>query len=97
MKCGLDYVHKESWQTAVNQMIANIKTGQINKAIPLWEKLRSDLAETADAVIIACTDLNVVTDKKREHLCIVDSSACLARAVVNMYLSLSDKKEGIPE
>jgi aspartate racemase len=92
-KCGLDYVHKDSWQTDVNQMITNIKTGQIHDAATFWQKLCSELAEAADAVIIACTDLNVVTDKMRDHLCIVDSSTCLARAVVNMYLSLSDNKK----
>lgn len=38
-------------------------------------------------VIIACTDLNVVMNTDHNNIRVVDSSACLARAVVNKYLS----------
>ena len=40
------------------------------------------LKDEVDTVIIACTDLNVVASED-----FVDSSQCLANAVVRMYLS----------
>jgi aspartate racemase len=89
LKLGFDYIHKDRWQTYVNQIITNIKAGQLNDSIPLWNQLCSELAETVDAVIIACTDLSVISDQKWDHIFFVDSSTCLARAVVKKYLSIS--------
>ena len=44
------------------------------------------LKDEVDTVIIACTDLNVVASED-----FVDSSQCLADAVVRMYLSNTKK------
>ncbi|WP_345759191.1 amino acid racemase [Bacillus sp. PBIB1] len=86
---GYDFLHQDSWQIYVNQIIEKIKQGQIDEAGTLYDELHHDLAEKADTVIIACTDLNMVTDQKRSGLTIVDSSACLAQAIVNKYVSLT--------
>lgn len=88
---GYDFLHQDSWQTYVNQIIVKIKQGQINESFQLWDELYSELAETIDTAIIACTDLNVVTDKKSSDVSFVDSSTCLSQAVVHKYLSLRDK------
>ncbi|CUX92408.1 amino acid racemase [Bacillus velezensis] len=86
---GYDFLHQDSWQIYVDQIIEKIKQGQIDEAGTLYDELHHDLAEKADTVIIACTDLNMVTDQKRSGLTIVDSSACLAQAIVNKYVSLT--------
>ncbi|HDX9580144.1 TPA: amino acid racemase [Bacillus pseudomycoides] len=87
VKRGVDYIQKDSWQTVVNQMIHKIKIGQINEASNLWHTLCLELTETVDAVVIACTDLNVVLETKQNHLYIVDSATCLAKAIVNKYVA----------
>ncbi|KOP81367.1 aspartate/glutamate racemase family protein [Cytobacillus solani] len=91
LKHGFDLIHKNSWQTYVNKIIVKIKQGQINESQYLWDEFYSELAETIDTAIIACTDLNVVTDKKSSDIYFVDSSTCLAQAVVHKYLSLTER------
>ncbi|KAF6600807.1 MULTISPECIES: aspartate/glutamate racemase family protein [unclassified Bacillus (in: firmicutes)] len=86
---GYYFLHQDSWQIYVNQIIEKIKRGQIDEAGTLYDELHHNLAEKADTVIIACTDLNMVTDQKRSRLTFVDSSACLAQAIVNKYVSLT--------
>lgn len=88
---GYEFLHQDCWQTSVNQIIVKIKQGQIEESLQLWDEFCSELAETVDTAIIACTDLNVVTDKKFNDFSIVDSSTCLAQAVVHKYLSLMDR------
>ncbi|WP_317952982.1 aspartate/glutamate racemase family protein [Paenibacillus chitinolyticus] len=88
---GLEYVGRESWQTCINELLSLIKKGQKNEAVALWNRLCSELAESVDTVLIACTDLNVVSDPNENAprgLHFVDSSACLARAVVREYMNL---------
>ncbi|MFI8708338.1 aspartate/glutamate racemase family protein [Bacillus sp. NPDC077411] len=87
LKRGIQYIQKNSWQTAINQIIYKIKIGQINEASQSWNTLCSELTETVDAVVIACTDLNVILETKQNHLYVVDSSTCLAKAIVNKYLA----------
>ncbi|WP_410984045.1 aspartate/glutamate racemase family protein [Bacillus cereus] len=86
-KRNMDHIHKDSWQTDTTQIISNIKEGNISVANELWRTLCIELAESVDAVIIACTDLNVVSGANPHNLYFVDSSACLAKAVVHKYLS----------
>lgn len=88
LKRDINYIQKDSWQTAINQMIYKIKIGQTNEASNLWNTLCLELAKTVDAVVIACTDLNVVIETSQNHFHTIDSSTCLAKAVVNKYLSL---------
>lgn len=88
VKRGIEYIQNDNWQTIINQMIHKIKIGQINEASNLWNTLCLELTATVDAVVIACTDLNVVIETSQHHFHIVDSSTYLAKAVVNKYLSL---------
>ncbi|KXZ13216.1 amino acid racemase [Bacillus nakamurai] len=90
LKHGFEYVHKDHWQSDVNQILSNIKKGHIHESHQLWESFSSELAETIDAAVIACTDLNIVTDTGQKNISFIDSSACLAEAVVYKYLSLTD-------
>ncbi|WP_438432959.1 aspartate/glutamate racemase family protein [Gorillibacterium sp. sgz500922] len=86
-KIGIEVIHKEHWQGCVNQMIALIKAGQLKQAVPFRDKLLSELAKTVDTAIIACTDLNAIPDHPLDSIGLVDSSTCLARAVVHHHLA----------
>ena len=66
----------------INQIIMYIKSGEVEEARKLWSALVVQLKDEVDTAIIACTDLNVVASED-----FVDSSQCLAKAVVRMYLS----------
>lgn len=81
-KHNIEYIHNENWQEMINQIITCIKGGEVEEARKLWSTLVLQLNEEVDTAIIACTDLNVVASED-----FVDSSQCLAEAVVKMYLS----------
>ncbi|EDX66310.1 amino acid racemase [Bacillus thuringiensis] len=80
-KRNIEYIHYEQWQESINQIISYIKGGEIEKARKLWNALVLQLRDEVDTAIIACTDLNVVASED-----FVDSSQCLAKAVVRMYV-----------
>jgi aspartate racemase len=81
-KRNIEYIHHEKWQEMINQIITYIKGGEVEEAHKLWSVLVLQLKGEVDTAIIACTDLNVVASEG-----FVDSSHCLAEAVVRMYLS----------
>ncbi len=85
-KRDIEYIHHETWQEMINQIITYIKYGEVEEARELWNALVLQLREEVDTAIIACTDLNVVASED-----FVDSSQCLAKAVVRMYLSNTKK------
>lgn len=88
---GFQYVVEPYWQGKVNQIISDIKKpDQIDRAKELWVELNNELSGKVDTVIIACTDLNVVTEQTDSHVHFVDSADCLAMAVVRNYLSNSE-------
>ncbi|MED0873944.1 aspartate/glutamate racemase family protein [Bacillus mobilis] len=80
-KRNIEYIHHEKWQTMINQIITYIKSGEVEEARKLWSALVLQLKDEVDTAIIACTDLNVVANED-----FVDSSQCLAKAVVRMYV-----------
>ncbi|AAU15770.1 amino acid racemase [Bacillus cereus] len=80
-KRNIEYIHYEQWQESINQIITYIKSGEVEEARELWSALVLQLKDEVDTVIIACTDLNVVANED-----FVDSSQCLAKAVVRMYV-----------
>ncbi|HFK1792525.1 MULTISPECIES: aspartate/glutamate racemase family protein [Bacillus cereus group] len=80
-KRDIEYIHHETWQEMINQIITYIKYGEVEEARELWNALVLQLREVVDTAIIACTDLNVVASED-----FVDSSQCLAKAVVRMYV-----------
>ncbi|MFB5251300.1 aspartate/glutamate racemase family protein [Bacillus mycoides] len=82
VKRDIAYIHDEKWQEMINQIITCIKSGEVEEARKLWNVLVLQLKDEVDTAIIACTDLNVVASED-----FVDSSQCLAEAVIRMYLS----------
>lgn len=85
---GLDYVQKEAWQAKVSEIISLIKAGRLEEATLLWHQLSAEMVDTVDTVVMACTDLNVITRQLTLSHQYVDSAACLARSLVNRYLML---------
>lgn len=81
-KRNIEYIHYEQWQESINQIITYIKSGEVEEARELWSALVLQLKDEVYTAIIACTDLNVLASED-----FIDSSQCLAKAVVRMYLS----------
>lgn len=86
-KCGCDYVFDESWQENINQIILRIKNQEdITETKRMWNNLIQKVAiENVDAIIIACTDLNVVTTDDSE-IVFIDSAKALAKGIIEKYL-----------
>ena len=84
---GHQFVFREQWQEQLNELIKNIKAQKDNPLNQeLWSKLLKEAEQDADYIIIACTDLNAVTDRINTSVKIIDSSQCLAHSVVKKYL-----------
>ncbi|KAF1680566.1 MULTISPECIES: aspartate/glutamate racemase family protein [Bacillus] len=85
---GQEFVHKDHWQQAVNQLIAAIKQpNHMQHTHVLWQTLYEEISLHADIIISACTDLNVVLDHIQSEIPIIDSADCLAKSTVSTYLS----------
>lgn len=90
VKASHEFIFKDEWQTKLNTLIQNIKMDKENpKNIYIWNELIEAVKnESIDNIMIACTDLNVVLEKIQPSLNIIDSSKCLAEAVVSKYLEV---------
>lgn len=88
---GHEFIFKDEWQKKLNTLIQNIKTDKGNPYnIDILNELIEDVKkESIKNIIIACTDLNVVLEKSHSSINIIDSSKCLAEAVINKYLKLA--------
>lgn len=84
---GLDLALTNDWQEEVDELITAVKTSA-DAALPrrLWDELTARVAaDGADAILLACTDLNVVSQGLPEGVALVDATECLAKAVVREY------------
>ncbi|HYE83067.1 MAG TPA: amino acid racemase [Clostridia bacterium] len=81
-------VFVEHWQTKVNCIISAIKLKKDREFIlSLWIELISEVKEQGiDGIIIACTDLSMLSSATESGLNIYDSSEALAKSVVKRYL-----------
>lgn len=86
---GHKMVFKDEWQVKLNKLIQNIKINKENiENIYIWNELIEDVKhEDVETIVIACTDLNVVLERAKHKINIIDSSKCLAESVVSRYLS----------
>lgn len=92
---GLEHAHlkfvlESSWQKKTDDLILSIKSATpLQKSAHLWEELANDLKKAGvDAVILACTDLNVILQSVNAPFQVIDSSLCLAEAVVKKWEEL---------
>lgn len=88
-KFGHEFVFKNQWQVTLNNLIKNIKANKDSKENidTLNSLIKEAEGEDVQNIIIGCTDLNPVLRKALLQINIVDSSKCLAEAVVKKYLS----------
>lgn len=87
-EAGLHYVAHPDWQERIDAILFEIKTSiHAQDAIHLWERLAERLHNSnVDTILLTCTDLNVLFEKVRLSFQIVDSSVCLAEAIVREWL-----------
>ncbi len=81
------YVASENWQSQVDQLIVAVKSSP-DPSLPqqLWDQLVSEIVEAGVATILmACTDLSPLAQRKPSQLSIIDATECLAKAVVRRY------------
>lgn len=88
---ALPYILDEKWQKMVDEMIGAIKKeGGEKQLFSLWENLSKDLrSHHVDTIVLACTDLNAISKKIEASFKVIDSSLCLARAIVKKYAEIS--------
>lgn len=88
--CQYNVAIDSSWQKKVDELLISIKTSpDFERPFHLWEDLSQSLQRAkVDTIILACTDLNVLFKKIHAPFQIVDSSACLAEAIVRKWKSL---------
>lgn len=85
---GHTFVFREAWQDRIDAIIRAIKMSD-DKAVMIWTELLDEVyEESVDQVVIACTDLNAVSDQTAPEIPVIDSARCLARAVVKKYMSM---------
>lgn len=83
----------ESTQQRVDRLLGEIKSSaDLRAARERWRELTRDLARAgADAALIACTDLNAVSESASGGLALIDATETLARAVVGRWLALAGR------
>ncbi len=86
---GHKFIFRDEWQVKLNKLIQNIKIEKENSDnIDIWNELIEDVkSQDIETIVIACTDLNVVLERAKPKINIIDSSKCLAESVVTRYLS----------
>lgn len=88
LKFDKEFVFEPCWQDTITDILHLIKGGKdLEEAKFLWDKLLHDVNDFASVGIVACTDLNVVADTISSRMLVIDSSTCLATAVVDNYYS----------
>jgi aspartate racemase len=83
---GLDLASSEDWQARVDQLLGAIKSSTDRSAARgMWRDLLDNLAASqVDTVLLACTDLNAVS-QAHAGLAVLDATQCLAAATVRMW------------
>lgn len=89
-KKGYEFFFEDLWQDKVNEIITMIKSGQndVERNKKWNDLLKLVYEQDIDSIIIACTDLNVVLQDSinKYSMTFIDSSECLAKAVISEYL-----------
>lgn len=86
-KLKREYLLYPQWQEKIDALITYIKKDpDLKNALLIWETLSKQLHEEGvDAILLVCTDLNLLFEQLTIPFQIIDSSACLAKAIVNTW------------
>ena len=89
-RAGKRLAADESWQSQVDAVLGALKSSPDRRvATALWQNLMADLAAAGvDTIVLACTDLNVVSGATLPSLTVVDATRCLAEAAVRSWRAL---------
>lgn len=85
-RVGLELASPQRWQAQVDQLLGAIKSSADRRAArDKWCRLLEDLAaHQIDTVLLACTDLNAVS-QAHAGLAVLDATQCLAAATVREW------------
>lgn len=80
-------IERPLWQQKIDAMILSIKTSaNLDLASALFSDLiKSFSEEGVDTILLACTDLSVMMKAVRSPIPMIDSSVCLAEAIVERW------------
>jgi amino-acid racemase len=86
-RAGVGLAAPAHYQGKVDRLIALIKAaGDSSPAQAIWRDLLAELAaDRVDVALLACTDLNVVSEGVSGAIPIFDATRCLAAAVVREW------------
>jgi amino-acid racemase len=88
-RAGLSCVLEEAWQSQVDELITTIESSaDTTLQDRMWKHLVSQIAAAGvDTILLACTDLNVVSKNTPDDFFMLDATRSLAEAVVREFLS----------
>ncbi|MBI3240974.1 MAG: amino acid racemase [Chloroflexi bacterium] len=86
-RAGLRPVTNESWQVQMDTLIGGIKSSlALERLQQAWRGLLSEVeASGVDTILLACTDLNIVSKDIPTGLTLVDATERLAQATVEKW------------
>jgi len=79
-------VPDDALQSQLMKLIMAIKAGDSNESDLLQRIVEIMLAEQAECVVIACTELSALGDSLDVHVPVIDASQCLAEVAVQLAL-----------
>jgi aspartate racemase len=86
---GCTLFHNEVVQQQIDTLIATIKAGALAEARRMWQNIVALLhAAQVDGALLACTDLNVVTQASQPPFAIIDATQQLAARTIQAWRQL---------
>ena len=79
-------VPDDALQSRLMKLIMAIKAGDLNESDLLQRIVEDMIAEQAECVVIACTELSALGDSLDVHVPVIDASQCLAEVAVQIAL-----------
>jgi aspartate racemase len=85
---GKEALPTDATQAKVNELIAGIIAGREGAHMrALWNEIVNALVEQgADAILVACTEINALGRLEDKRIAVADATAALAQATVRKYL-----------
>ena len=85
---GKELLPTQGTQGKVNELIAGIIAGrELEQMRALWNEIvHATVGQGADAILVACTEINALGRLKDKRIAIADATVALAQATVRKYL-----------